>query len=405
MRSLRLLGNRNFGAYFVGNLLSNCGTWFQNLAQALLVYRLSNSVFLVGLVNFAQFAGVFVLSPWSGHAADRFDRRRLLVATQLAAIAVTAAMAVLSGTGHATSANVITLALVLGLSTAFALPALMALVPLLVDSEDLGPAIALNSVSFTLARGVGPVIGALVVGHFGVSTAFALNAASYAALVVALVVIRPREQSVRVTEPPRLLDGFRIVRNDARLAALVLMISAVSITQDPVSTLTPGFAKDVFHMSDTYAGVLIGAFGLGAAAAGLVLAGRSNRSARQLPAACALMGLSVAGFAVSPTLPVGCIALFLGGLGFLFSNTTATTIVQLEVDDQQRGRVMAIWTVAFLGARPFASLGDGALARGIGLRPAALVMAIPALLAAVAGAARLRRGPRSVPVGGRLLAE
>src|SRR5437660_1746376 len=103
MGSLRLLGHRNFGPYFWGNFLSNCGTWFQNLAQSLLVYRLTNSVFLVGLVNFAQFAGVFVLSPWSGQAADRFDRRRLLVATQVGAIAVTATMALLSASGHATA--------------------------------------------------------------------------------------------------------------------------------------------------------------------------------------------------------------------------------------------------------------------------------------------------------------
>jgi MFS family permease len=405
MRSLRLLGHRNFGPYWVGNLLSNCGTWFQNLAQSLLVYRLTNSVFLVGVVNFAQFAGVFVLSPWSGHAADRFDRRRLLVATQLGAIAVTAAMALLSATGHATSANVITLALVLGLSTAFALPALMALVPLLVDSEELGPAIALNSVSFTLARAVGPVIGAVVVGRFGVSLAFALNALSYAALVVGLAVVKPRAQLVRAVEPPRLLDGVRIVRNDARLAALFAVVTAGSISQDPVSTLTPGFAKTVFHHHDTYAGVLIGAFGLGAAAAGLLLASRSTRSARRLPVSCGVLGLSMIAFGLSRTLPFACVALFFGGLAFLYSNTTATTIVQLEVDDEQRGRVMAIWTVAFLGARPFASLGDGAIANGIGLRGAAVVMALPALAAATVGAAWLRRRRVVTGVGERLLAE
>src|SRR3954447_26213575 len=107
MGSLRLLANRSFGPYFVGNFLSNCGTWFQTLAQSLLVYRLTNSVFLVGVVNFSQFAGVFILSPWSGHAADRFDRRRLLVATQLGATAVTALMAVVSASGHASAGIII----------------------------------------------------------------------------------------------------------------------------------------------------------------------------------------------------------------------------------------------------------------------------------------------------------
>jgi MFS family permease len=398
--SLRLLGHRNFGPYFVGNFLSNCGTWFQTLAQSLLVYRLTNSVFLVGVVNFSQFAGVFILSPWSGHAADRFDRRRLLVATQLGAIAVTGLMALVSASGHATAAVVIVLALVLGLSTAFALPALMALVPALVETEDLGPAIALNSVSFTLARAIGPVIGAFVVGHFGVSTAFALNALSYFALVVALGFIHPRPQAQRAAEPPRLLDGVRIVRNNPRLAALVLVVTAVSVTQDPVSTLTPGFAKAVFHHHDTYAGVLIGAFGLGAAVAGLIMARRTVIRASRLPFAAALMGGSMVVFGLSPSIPVAYVALFCAGLGFLLSNTTATTIVQLEVDDQQRGRVMAIWTVAFLGARPFASLGDGAIANALGLRGAAVVMAVPALLAAVVGGIAVRRRRRGFVVGG-----
>ncbi|MBV8690576.1 MAG: MFS transporter, partial [Actinobacteria bacterium] len=142
--SLRLLRDRNFGPYLTGNLLSNCGTWFQNLAQSLLVYRLTKSTFMVGVVNFAQFIGMFALSPWSGSAADRFDRRRLLVVTQLGAVAVTGAMAVLSATGHATAGIVIALAVILGLTTAFAIPALMALIPLLVVPEDLGPAVALN---------------------------------------------------------------------------------------------------------------------------------------------------------------------------------------------------------------------------------------------------------------------
>lgn len=409
MRSLRLLRQRNFGLYFAGNLLSNCGTWFQNLAQSLLVYRLTNSVFLVGVVNFAQFAGVFVLSPWSGHAADRFDRRRLLVATQLGAIAVTGAMALLSASGHATAAIVIALALLLGLSTAFALPALMALVPLLVDTDDLGAAIALNSVSFTLARAVGPVLGAVVVGRLGISAAFGLNALSYAALVVSLYLIAPREQAARSTAAPRLLDGVRIVRNDARLAALFAIVAAVSVSQDPVSTLTPGFAKAVFHHPDTYAGALIGVFGLGAAVAGLVMATRSVYSAHRLPYSCALLGLSVVGLGLSPSIGFAYGALFFGGLGFLFSNTTATTIVQLEVSDEQRGRVMAIWTVAFLGARPFASLGDGAIANAIGLRGAAIVMAIPVLLAAAVGhvVVRRRRRLQATPavLDDRLLAE
>jgi MFS family permease len=323
----------------------------------------------------------------------------LLVVTQLGATAVTAVMALLSASGHATAPIVIALALVLGLSTAFALPALMALVPALVDHDDLGPAIALNSVSFTLARAIGPVIGAVVVGKLGVSAAFAINACSYLVLVVALGMIEPRAEAPRSGPPPRLLDGFRMVRRDAKLTALVAVVTAVSISQDPVSTLTPGFAKAVFHHHDTYAGVLIGAFGLGAAVAGVVMANMSNPTVRRMPMAAALLGLSMVGFGLAPTFSFACVAMFLGGLGFLISNTTATTIVQLAVSDEERGRVMAVWTVAFLGARPFASLSDGAVANAVGLRGAALVMAVPALVASVVGAVALRRRQAAVALG------
>src|SRR5260221_7836483 len=166
-------------------------------------------------------------------------------------------MALLSATGHATPAIVIALALVLGLSTAFAIPALMALIPLLVEGDDLGPAIALNSVSFTLARGIGPVLGAWVVATLGISAAFALNALSYVALIVALSVIDPKPQAPRPAERARLRETLGLLRHDARMLFLFAVVVAVSLTQDPVSTLMPGFAKEIFHYRDTYAGVLI----------------------------------------------------------------------------------------------------------------------------------------------------
>ena len=389
-RGAHVLLQRNFGPYFLGNLLSNCGTWFQNIAQALLILRLTHSPLLVGVVNFAQFVGIFVLAPWSGSAADRFNRRKLLVVTQLGAVAVTAALALLTRAHDATAPVVIGLALVLGLTTAFAIPALQALVPLLVHGDDLGPAIAFNSVTFTLARAIGPVLGALVVANFGIATAFALNAGSYLALIAALMIVQPSAQSPRPSVRPRLRDSIRLVREDARLATLLAVIAAISITQDPVNTLTPFFATRVFHHADVLTGYLVGAFGLGAAIAGVTIAGRPGDRWRRMPATCALLGMSMVAFALSRSLWLAYPALFLGGIGFLSANTSATTLVQLEVDDAQRGRVMALWSVSFLGTRPFASLADGAIASRFGLRAAGLTMAVPALLVAV-GLVRLRR--------------
>jgi MFS family permease len=381
---LRVLTRRNFWPYFAGNLFSNCGTWFQVIAQSLLVYRLTGSTFLVGVVNFAQFVGVVVLAPWAGSAADRFDRRRLLVMTQIAAAAVTAALAGLNSVGLAPAPVVIALALVLGLTTAFAIPAMQALVPLLVPRAELGPAVALNSLTFNLARAIGPVVGALVVATMGITSAFALNSVSYLALIVGLAAVHPEGQAPTPDTRPKLRESFDLVRKDTMLAGLLLTVAAISLCADPVSTLTPGFATRVLHRPDSYTGYLVGAYGAGAVLAAVTVAGRVRHPVRWLPATCAMLGLGMVGFALAPGLAVAYGALAVSGFGFLLTNTTATTAVQLGVADSQRGRVMALWSLAFLGTRPFGSLADGAVAETAGLRPAALMMATIGLAAAVA---------------------
>src|SRR5581483_776860 len=174
--SLRALRHWNFALYFAGNLLSNCGTWFQNIALALLVYRLTSSAFGVGVVNFAQFIGVVVLAPWAGSAADRLNRRWLIVATQVGATVVSTALTWIISAHAGGLAVVLVLALLLGATTAFATPALQAILPALVPREDLGAAVAMNSVTFNLARAIGPVAGAMVVARLGIPWAIGLNA-------------------------------------------------------------------------------------------------------------------------------------------------------------------------------------------------------------------------------------
>src|SRR5438477_11481308 len=253
---LRVMVHRNFWPYFTGNFLSNCGAWFQNLAQAIFVYRLTGSTFLVGVVNFAQFAGVFVLAPWAGSAADRFDRRRLLIATQVGAVVVSGMLALLTRAGLATAPVVIVMALALGLTTAFAVPAMQALVPLLVDRHELSAGVALNSLTFNLARAVGPVLAAVVIHQLGLAAAFGLNSLSYLALIAGLAAVRPAPQQPPAAVRPRLRESVELVRRDARLTALLGTVAALSLTVDPVTTLTPGFAKAVFDRSDLLAGYL-----------------------------------------------------------------------------------------------------------------------------------------------------
>lgn len=392
--SLSVLRDRNFWPYFAGNLASNCGTWFQNLAQALLIYRLTGSTLMVGLVNFSQFVGTFVLAPWSGAAADRVDRRRLLILTQILSVVITGGLAAAAAAGKASTPVVIVLALVLGIATAFAIPAMQALVPLLVPPHELRGAVALNSVTFNLARAIGPLLGALIVARLGIAAAFALNSVSYLALVAALFVVHPRPQAPVPPTRPRLSESVRLVAGDAYLLALLLSVLALSLTVDPVSTLTPGFVTRIFHAHDALVGVLVGAFGVGAVLA-VFAVGRGNADVtRRLAVTLGVLGIGMACFAAAPTFALAFAALVIAGMGYLASNTAATTAIHLGVSDEQRGRVMALWSVAFLGCRPFGSLVDGAVASGAGLREAGLLMAVPALGTAAWFGIKVRRPRR-----------
>lgn len=391
-----MLRDRNLWPYLAGTLASGCGTWFQNVAQALLIYRLTHSTFLVGVVGFAQFGGTLGLAPWSGAAADHYDRRQLMIVTQVASIVVTGVLALLAAAGHATTPVVIALAAVLGMISAFSTPAMLSLVPLLVPEHELRGAIALNAATFNLARAVGPVLGAVVVDQMGIPAAFGLNALSYLALIIALMVVHPRPQPDRPTERPKLRESIALVRADARLSLLLIAVMVVAFTSDPVTTLTPGFVTEVFHHHDTWVGVLIGAFGLGAVIAAL-RAGRLRDPERTLAVGLTVMGAGTLAFALAPNLGIGSVGMLVAGYGYLTSSTTTTAALQLGVSDTQRGRVMAIWSVAFVGVRPFGSLADGSIASGVGLRAAAFVFALPAVVMA---AVLLGRGFRRRTGGG-----
>ena len=191
----RVLSSRNFGPYFWGNAISSSGSWFHNLAAALLIYRLTGSELLLGILSFSQFAAIVVFSPWAGAAADRFDRRHVLIVSEVAAAVLSATLAVLAFAGEANEWVVIGFTLGLGIASAFAAPAQAALVTGLVDEPDLPTAVALNSMTFNLARAVGPALAALAVVTVGIPAAFAINSASYLAIVVALLVRPARGRS------------------------------------------------------------------------------------------------------------------------------------------------------------------------------------------------------------------
>jgi MFS family permease len=379
--ALAIIRRRDFGPYFFGNALSASGTWFQNLAAALLVYRLTHSAVLLGVLNFSQFIPILVLAPWAGGAADRWDRRRLLLVAQSSAVFLSGGLGLLAHWGLASSPVVIVDALLLGVVSAFSAPAQQALIASLVDESEVPTAVALNSMTFNLARAIGPATAALAVEYLGIPSAFGLNAASYLLFVVALVVIRPRAQELADRSVSHLRASIEILRRDPQLLVFLLIVAAVGFASDPVNTLAPAWAH-AFGRKDTVAGFVIGAFGAGAVTAAFVVAGRVGGTRRRMVATLLLLGGGIVAFSLTPWLPLAFALLFAAGVGYLASNTHATSRLQLGVAPSERGRIMALWSVAFLGLRPFASIVDGAIAGAAGVRVAGIVLATPALACA-----------------------
>jgi len=378
--ALRLIRSRNFGPYFVGNALSASGTWFQNLAASLLVWRLTHSTFLLGILNFSNFIAVLVLAPWAGAAADRLDQRRLLLVTQLASTALSAMLAVLASTHHSPAWVVIVFALALGVASAFSAPASQAFIGWLVPARDLPSAVGLNSMTYNVARALGPTLAALSVEHLGIAPSFAINSASYLALVAALLIVEPRKREI-APHDVRLRESLRLVRDNPRLLVFLCIVAAVGFASDPVNTLAPAFAA-LFHQRDTAAGFIIGAFGAGAVTAALLLAGRVTGTRRRMTITLLLLGGGMIAFGLARWLALAYPLLAIAGFGYLASNTHATSRLQLEVEERQRGRIMALWSVAFLGLRPVASLLDGAIANAGGVRLSAVILALPVLACA-----------------------
>ena len=375
----RVFRMRNFGPYFVGNALSASGGWFQNLASSIFVYQETHSALLLGVLNACQFGPVLLLAPWTGRVADAFDRRRLLIGTQAAAAFISATLAVLVWHGEATTGLVIGFAGLLGVVTAVSNPAQMALVGSLVPRDSLAQAVALNSMTFNLARAIGPATAALVIAAFGIAPAFAVNAFSYLVFLGALLVIAPAP--VARVRRSSFRDSIAILRDKPRLAGYLAIVMVVGITSDPINTEAPAIAH-VFGYPPVWAGAVVGCFGLGAVLAAVLTSDRIGGSDRHLARSLVLFGSGMLLMAISPWLPLALAFVVGAGFGYLSANAAATARLQLGVAEEQRGRIMALWSVAFLGARPFASLVDGVLADRFGVRIAAAILATPVLVAA-----------------------
>jgi MFS family permease len=386
--AFRLLADPVVGPFFVGKLLSTAGLWIHKIAAAIVVYQLTASATLVGAVSVAQFAPQLFLTPWSGARADRGDRRRQLVVGRLIAAAGSGVLVGWSLTeglvGTPGALTVIAAAFVVGVGFAVGGPAMQALVPSLVRPAELPAAVALNSMPFTLGRAGGPALGALLVTAGGPELAFAVAAAGQLVFAVILVLLRIRDEKERVVpKDPRIRAGVQHLRTDPAIAAVLVGTAAVGIGADPVITLTPSIAEDL-GAGANLVGALASAFGVGAAVAFLVLGWLRRRLGLPRLSTFGLLMLAtgLACLAVSPGPVPALAALGIAGAGMTFSLTALTTLIQERSPEHLRGRLMALWSVAFLGSRPLAAGVNGAVADATSVTVALAIVVATLLVAA-----------------------
>lgn len=377
---------RDFRLMWFGACTSSVGTWMQKLAQSWLVLEISGNPFLLGLDAFLGEIPIFLFSLAGGVVADRVDRRFLLLASQVVQMTCAFLLAGLFAFGHVHIWHILTLSFVVGLAQAFGSPAYQALIPTLVKPEDLPNAIALNSIQFNLARVIGPMLGGLALTKLGATWCFGLNGISFVAVIVSLLLLNIRFVPAKTGESlmDSLHGGIRFVRARDGLVALMVLAFFMTLLGIPLLVFLPVFAKDVLHGGpDTYT-LLLSMSGAGAVAGALFVAGKgdvTNKGRRALIALIAL-GALIFAYSLSTSLPLSCALVFASGAALIASFAMVTSLVQLLVTHEMRGRVMSVYTVAFRGGMPFGSLFTGALIKNFS---APAVLAMNGLLLAALG--------------------
>lgn len=382
---VRLLLSRAFGPFFFGKLLSSCGAWIKNVSAAVVVFDLTGSALIVGMVSLVQFAPRFLLLPLVGPLADRLDRRKLVIGgrgTEAVAVGALAGWIAVAGIDGLPGVwPILGASLTSGVAASFVAPAIQAMVPSLVADADLDQAIALNSAIGNIARMVGPAAAAGLLLLGGPGAAFGAASLGYAAFAVALTVVTWLPPA-RVRTGGSLLEGLRYVRRTPGLGAWLLAGTALGFAIDPVITLTPALAASL-DRSNEAAGLFASSFGVGAVVGVLLVTPARRRLGldRLCDVGLLLLVVAFALLAGSTTAAMAMSALALGGCGLLLANTALMTGVQRSILDQYRGRVMALWGVAFQGVRPVAAAVNGAIADYVSVRVAFLVTALVAVAA------------------------
>jgi len=354
-RTFSSLSNPNYRKYFFGQTTSLVGTWMQMTAQSWLVFTLTHSATDIGFVVALQTLPVLLLGPYGGVVADRVDKRRLMIVLQAAMGLQAAVLSVLALTHVVSYLDVCVLAIILGLNNAFENPSRQSFVLEMVGPKDLRNAVSLNSTMNNVARAVGPAIAGVIIASFGEGWCFALNALSFIAVVVSLMVmdrstLSPSVPTVRAKG--QLLDGFRYVAATPKLLYPLIMMGLVGMLAYEFQVTLPIVAGHIFHGSAEVYGILTGSMGAGAIIGGLWTAAKGKTGTRAMVSAAILFGVFITFAALSPKLWVEILALALVGFGSVQFLAMTNSTLQLETDPQMRGRVMALWAVAFMGSTP-----------------------------------------------------
>lgn len=362
--------HRNYRLFFSGQLLSLMGSWMQIIGQAWLVYRLTGSPLALGLIGFLQQGPVFFFSALGGTIADRVDRRVLLIVTQTGFLLQAATLAVLEFTGVVEIWHVAALALFFGLLNAIDVPTRQSFTVEMVGREDLQSAVALNSIMFNMARVVGPSVAGVTIAAVGEAWCFAINAMSYVAVLVSLILMRTvSAKRTEVSKPLQdLIEGFRYVTHHREIRAALLALAVTSFAGGPYLTLMPVFAEQVLGSDSAGYGLLMTAVGAGALFGAFAMSRLQGASLHRAPELAAIsFGLWMTVLSLTTNYWIAFVLILPTAFSLMLQGSATNIIVQTAVEDRMRGRVMAYYTMSFLGMMPFGSLAAGALAHYIGV--------------------------------------
>jgi MFS family permease len=387
---LRALERRNYRLYFSGQSLSLIGTWITRIATSWLVYRLTGSAWMLGVVGFLGQVPTFLLGPFAGVWVDRWSRHRTLVWTQVLSMLQSFALAALAFSGHIAIWHIAVLSVAQGVINAFDTPARQAfLIEMVEDRSVLPNAIALNSTMVNAARLLGPAVGGLIIAGFGEAWCFTIDGISYCAVILSLLMMTVAASAPRHREEENLWrelsEGFRYVSGSAPIRTILLLLAVVSLVGMPYSVLLPIFASQIFHGGAHTLGLLMGSTGVGALAGALTMAVRRTiiGLGRRIGVAALLFGSGIFVFALSRNLALSVAMLLVTGFAMMQHMASSNTILQTISDPDKRGRVMSYYTMAFMGMTPFGSLFGGAVAARYG---APRALAVSGLICVAAGA-------------------